>query len=225
MKKGSKPFEYRDIAFIKWEAIMTVVAISIAAGVIILTDNLNTEANNSLRRAQSNYDQAQQSVNLIEEEEATILEYIDRFQEIMAKGIINEEDRLQLIEEVANLRSEHALFPINVNIQVQTGVRLLYDPAETDPGEPIDLKTSVVELSFPLLHEEDLVRILEGIVSSGGLFQIKECEIRMNDETNINFLVLSQHLGANCALNWYTFDLDPQPDQQQQQRNNGFLGF
>ena len=207
--KQITPFPNEDLLMIKWQITFFIICTAIAAGIFWGADALDSQASRNLSIAQGELYSASSAVDLIEEEEATIVEYIDRYQEISEEGVIEPEDRLVFLEKVANLRAQFDLFPIALNIEEQLGVRLQYDPAETEPGGPVDLKTSTVSIRLSLLHEEDLTRFLGNLLNSGGLYQTRECEISSLNQATQNFLFLAQHLTASCEILWYTFDLTP----------------
>lgn len=204
------PFPNEDLLLIKWKIAFFALCLAVVLGIFWGMDTLNSQATRELSIAQGELYSARSSVELIEEEEATIIEYIDRYQDLSLEGIVEPEDRLLFLEKVADIRAEYDLFPISLNIEEQLGIRLQYDPAETEPGGPIDLKASTVSLSLPLLHEDDLGRFLDALLNSDGLYQARECEIGAQNSATQSFVFLSQHFAASCELLWYTFDLNPQ---------------
>lgn len=208
--KQLTPFPNQDILLIKWKLLFFLICAAISAGIFLAAEYFYNEANRNLSFAQSELFSARSAVELINEEEATIIEYIGRYQQLSDEGIVEPENRLDFLENMAEIRSQFNLFPIALNIEQQGGVRLQYDPSESEPGGPIDLNTSNVSISLSLLHEEDLSRFLEALLNSDGLYQAQECQITLQNRSNTSFLFLAQHLTANCELMWYTFDLPPQ---------------
>lgn len=207
--KQLTPFPNEDLFIIKWKIAFFVLCMTLAIGMFWGADSLSSQASRALSLAQGELYSARSAVEQIEEEEATIVEYIDRYQELSDRGIVEAEDRLLFLEKMAELRSQFDLFPIALNIEEQVGLRLQYAPGETEPGGPIDLKTSSVSLSLPLLHEEDLTRLMDSLLNDDGLFQTRECRISSLNRSTESFVSLGQHLSANCELHWHTFDLNP----------------
>lgn len=207
-----------DYLMIKWQIAFALIGILIATGIYFGIDYLADQSLRDLRIAQADFDSARSRVELIEEEEATIIEYIGRYQILENEGVVEDEDRLQMFEKVAEIRSENNLFPVNLNIREQVSLALSYPPDIREAGDPIALRSSTIGLELPLLHEEDLIRLLTGIVRSPGLYQTRSCAIDLQNAGRANFLILSQHFRAECEILWYTFDLSPPaPD--------GFGGF
>lgn len=208
-------FNKEDLLNLKWKILLAIFSICLAGGIYYGADIVNTDMNNSLRTARAELQRAQTDIDQIEEEEATIIEYIGRYQDLTDAGIVNNEDRLQLLEMFAQIRENNDLFPISVNIGEQSSLRLLYDQFEPDPGGPIDLNVTSLELSLPLLHENDLTHLLDELLSSPGLYLPEECSVGLRNPNATNFIVLGQHLEANCDLLWFTFDVSPPPEPTQ----------
>jgi hypothetical protein len=198
-----------DYLMIKWQITCAVVGLMLSAIIFFGLDYLNSQSLQDLRIAQSEFNNARSRVELIEEEEATIIEYIGRYQVLNNEGVVQDEDRLQMFERVAQLRAENNLFPVSLNISEQNSMMLSYPPDIREPGGPIALRSSRIGLDLPLLHEEDLTRLLTGILDSPGLFQTSDCEVNLQSANTRNFIILSQHFTASCEILWYTFDLDP----------------
>lgn len=216
-----------ELLIIKWHLLLfigcTIVAIAIYLGV----QAMESESSREVRNAQSGFEQARSSVELIEEEEATIIEYIDEFQLLSSEGIFEPEDRLQFLEDMAVIRDQLNLFPIKLSINEQYTGRLEYSTTNSrSTGGPIDLNSSEISLSMPLLHEEDFTRFLDAIENSGGLFQIKECGLTLRNTGAKTFITLQQHMSVDCLAVWYTYNLNPiveQPNGGLLGSNNGFL--
>ncbi|PCJ40899.1 MAG: hypothetical protein COA71_09875 [SAR86 cluster bacterium] len=204
-------FNKQDIFSLKWKILIAVFSLSIAIGVYVAANYLNTEMTRAVQTARAELQNARTAVDQIEQEEATIIEYIGRFQELESEGIVNAEDRLLLLERITEIRENNDLFPISVSIGEQSSLRLLYDPTESAPGGPIDLNATELELSLPLLHENDLTSLLSELLGSPGLFLTQECSMNLNNPSITNYIMLGQHQTAKCNLLWFTFDVEPPP--------------
>lgn len=201
-----------DYLMIKWQIVYAIIGILLAIGIYMGTDYLSSASLQDVRIAQSGFDSARTRVEQIAEEEATIIEYIERYQVLDQNGVIEDEDRLQMFERVAEIRSDNNLFPVALNISEQESMRLNYPPEIREPGGPVALRSSVIGLDLPLLHEQDLIRLLTGVLDSPGLYQTRTCSLAQRSPDSTNFIFLSQHFTASCEILWYTFDLDPPVD-------------
>lgn len=202
-------FKKADYWLIKWPLLSLVLSLGLASGLYVGLNALDTTAAAELRRARNDLNEARDSVAKIEEEEATIIEYIGRYQRLAEDGVVAAEDRLQFLENVAQLRDEFSLFPVQVSIAPQTALTLEYPGDINDPGRPITLGYSLVDISLPLLHEDDLSRLLAALLARPGLLQPLTCTLNANRRPAAGYIFLAQHLDAACSLQWYTFMLPP----------------
>jgi hypothetical protein len=209
-------FKREDYWLIKWPLFSLFLSLIFCAGLFLGLTTLNTSAAAELRSARNQLNNARNSVEKIEEEEDTIIEYIDRFQQITADGSVSDEDRLQFFEQVARIRSEFDLFPIQVDFAPQTLLPLRYASTVNDPGRPLSLRTSSVEIRLPLLHEDDMTRLLNELLTGPGQLQPVRCSLNSRSRNVTSYIFLSQHFEASCTLLWHTFQL-PQENGETRQ--------
>lgn len=220
---NSLRFDSADLLLIRWQILLFVTCSVIGAGIYFTVGYMESQASQELQQANSAFERARSSVELIEDEEATIIENIDEYRALMAQEILEPEDRLQLLEDLAVIRDELHLFPINLSIDSQFKQRLAY-PQGASNGGPIDLASSEISLNMPLLHEEDFIRFFDAIHNNGGLFQVRECLLSLRNSTATRFITLQQHMSVECTLAWYSYDLNPPTEQPGLLgANNGFL--
>lgn len=204
----SSAFKKEEYWLIKWPLLSLVLSLCLSGGLLIGLNTLNTSATTDLRRARSDLDQARESVAKIEEEEATIIEYIGRYERMEQEGVVSAEDRLQFQEMLAQARTEFSLFPVGLDMDVQTALPLQYPEGRPERGREIFLNTSLVQLTLPLLHEDDLARLLTTLMDGHGMLQPLACSLTANS-TRTTYVFLARHFEAACTLNWYTFRLPP----------------
>jgi hypothetical protein len=62
---------------------------------------------------------------------------------------------------------------------------------------------------MPLLHEGDLVRLLQALAEGPRMLQPLTCSLTARNSQTASYIYLSQHFDAACTLQWYTFGLPP----------------
>jgi hypothetical protein len=138
----------------------------------------------------------------VAEEGQTIRNYLDRYRQLALDGIISGEDRLDLLENIAGIREIYRLYPVRVEIEPQmswSGTRA------QETGDGPTLRARPVRLSLPLLHEGDLVRLLDGLSAVPGLFVTDTCVIeRSSSAVAPGRPGLGENLNASCRLFWIT---------------------
>jgi hypothetical protein len=119
-------FRKEEYWLIKWPIVCLTLSLCLCGGLLVGLNSVDSTAAAELQRARNELDSARQSVGKIEEEEATIIEYIGRYRQLEQDGVVADEDRLQLQEALAQLRSEFDLFPVRFNIDSQSSIALQY---------------------------------------------------------------------------------------------------
>lgn len=204
------PFSVADMELLRKPAMVFAASALFSVSLWYGTEFVRQQALASATLAQGVFEQTSTSVTQIAQEEETIIRYIGRYREMLAEGVVGDPDRLVLLEEVGRLRESLKLYSLAVTMSEQTTTRLEYDPYDPVPGEPVDLLSTALTIGLPLLHEEDLTRLVTHLLDSGDLLLPKNCEMRADGGVEPDFRRVGEHLSASCTLLWYTFDLTPE---------------
>lgn len=186
-----------------------VVALGFIIMVLVVTSQLETRMTAELRTARNELNTARDDVDKIEEEEQAILANIGRYQELEADAVVQPEDRLLFLEDVAQLRAQFSLFPINISIEEQRSLPLQYPQSSREEGRPVELNVSTVNLDLALLHEDDFARLFTALLAAPGLIQPQQCTLSARSAPGTNYIYLAQHLNAACTLLWYSITTRP----------------
>lgn len=189
---------------IKWQISALAGSILICAGLFFALQSLNESAGLQLRNARAAYNRAQTELDEIEQEEATIIANIDSYGSIRDRGITLPEDRLGMLENFARIRSDHSLFPVDVSIEEQESLILQYAAASDETTGPVLLKQSVIQFSMPLLHENDLLRLLDALTELPDFLVFENCSLNRSGAADRQYIYLGQHFRSACRLSWFT---------------------
>jgi hypothetical protein len=191
---------------LKWPVLLLVVTILLSAvwcgGVYRFRENKIRE----LQAAQANRIQKETSVQQIKEEEKTVRNFIDHYQSLVTEGVIGDEDRLELVEMVGRIRARHNLYPVQLDIEQQAFLPLGPDGEQNSSGKGASLRASRIQISIPLLHEEDLPHLFDELREmKRGIFVTEQCCIKRNSRDPGNErLLFQQNLTASCKILWLT---------------------
>ena len=194
-----------DLAGLKWWLVLLAICLAIAVGGYWTSLFYRGEMRRLEFGSRSNFDEILQEVTQIEESEQIIVENIDRFNSLAANRLLDEEDRVSLLEDVRRIRDNFRLFPIDVEIREQTSHMLDYAESVEFPEEFISIRSSTVMVRIPLLHEEDLTRFLNAFLNAGRLMVTTSCTITSASVDPAQVLELIPHQVASCDFIWYTF--------------------
>ncbi len=198
-----------DIQALKWPLLLfvfvTAATVAFYFGAQSYWDNILRQESNSY--SDLNYISSQ--VSAIEDAERIFIENIDRFNVMVSNGVLNQEDRVALLAEIGRIRNEYKLFPLSVSISEQESRMLAFPESEEAPLEQMSLRGSRVQLSLPLLHEEDLTRFLADVLAPQRMLIVNRCEINKLDVAEDAMFTIVPHQQASCELYWYTLQREP----------------
>lgn len=136
------------------------------------------------------------------DEELEIKHKIARFNELTRRGIFGQEQRLDWIEQIRQIKTTRKLLDIQYEITPQ----LPLDPAIL-PGSSGDFEffSSSMQFRMQLLHEEDLLYFLDDLRASAQAFlRIRRCDIDRLPKSGGDGRGPSPQLSATCAADWIT---------------------
>lgn len=188
-----------DFRALRAPLVLLICVLAVVAGTVYYTDMLRQQARLQLTQQQAQLREAQTRMQRSGDEEALIIQYVDRYRALQKSGFIGDEQRINWLDalRIANERTD--LFGVNYQI----GVQQPYPHAvDLDPGQ-INLRQSVMKLDFRLLHEEDLLRFFEALqAQNAGLFHLDQCTLRRTDSGKV--LNYQPNINAACDLAWIT---------------------
>jgi|GEM_PF-680417 len=209
--------QHQDMLLLQWPILLLVIAFLASAvwcgGAYLFKENTHR----ALQTARTNRVRMTASVRQIEDEEKTVRSFIDRYRQLATEGVISDEDRLELVEAVNSIRARHALYPVQLDIEQQAMLPLGQNVGQGNPGNSISYRVSRIRLTMPLLHEEDLSHLLEGLRDiKRGIFIAEECSIkRTGENSEIARLALHENLTASCKILWLTLKEQERNDEQE----------
>lgn len=198
-----------DLLWLKWSLVLLALVITMASGSYLSAFYFRNDMQREEFNIVSAIDLISGQVREIESSERIIVNNIDRFNSMVENSILDEEDRVALLEEIRTIRERHQLFPISVEIREQDRQLLNYDPGVEFPDEQISLRSTRIQVQLPLLHEEDLIRFLADFLGSGRLLVSESCSIEGTVPVDSENLQNAEHQLATCDFYWYTLRREP----------------
>ena len=120
-----------------------------------------------------------------------------------ASGLVGEERRLSWIESLQGTNKVLRLPTLTYNLLPQE------DFARPGFKAPrgVQVKSSPMQLSMGMLHEEDLFAVLEGLkLSIKNLFTVDSCEMRRISVIDNSLDTKRANINAICMIRWVTID-------------------
>ena len=192
MKLEPKDFRKLQMSLL---AMLLMVAVGVVS--VLFSREKERQANAVFAATQSERNDLDNKLKRIRSEEHQIREKAALFNTLKTRGVIGEEQRLEWVELLKEIRERHRLIELRYEISPQ-------QPLEKLPGGTLALHTSTMKLQLNLLHEEDLIRLLDDLRSQArALIQVKRCDVsripRSGPENT-----LQGYLQAECLIDWVT---------------------
>ena len=139
----------------------------------------------------------------VDEEERIIEQYLPEFQQLYDDGVLGREKRLSWLEVLKAAGAKVQLPQLGYEISSQS----TFEPDYPVDVGAFDIYASNMDLNMGLLHEGDLLNVLELLdQNANGLYSVSHCDVArtVRAATADN---LRERIKAVCQLRWFTVDL------------------
>lgn len=138
--------------------------------------------------------------NHAEMEKGEIRLYEPQFLALRRRGLIGEENRLAWIDAIRLSQEQRKLLPIAYEISAQQALQV---PLPMVMGQ-YQLRGSRMQLHLDLLHELDLLNLLDDL-RQAGYFAVQDCTLKRSGAGSAGAgAALAPALSADCSLLWLT---------------------
>lgn len=175
-----------------------LVAIIFAFGMVSYAQTYSDELDQKRQQQELQLMQARSRLQSSGQERESIIQYLPVYQRLIQQGFIGEERRIEWVDALRNIHQRDRLFGIRYSIGAQAPYTLSYvaNPA------PFSLYRSVMSLELPLLHEGDILLLLDELRQiQRAAFLPRDCSITRNSNLT-NPPSLTPTLMAVCELDW-----------------------
>ena len=159
----------------------------------------------ALQAQQNVLAQARQKYQSSGQEKETITRFLPAYNQLLVSGFIGEERRIEWIENLRQVHHQNKLF----NIDYSVGLQETYKPSFLPNMGNFRLNRSIMSVKLDMLHEGDLLALLDGLKEQATPFIVRDCEIKRPIGAGINSRDLTSNMQAACEIDWLTLR-DPQ---------------
>lgn len=133
----------------------------------------------------------------VRSEEVEIKEKSALFQRLQNRGVIGDEQRLEWVELLKDIREKRRLLELHYEIEPQR-------PLDATQGKDFRFNASTMKVQLRLLHEEDLIRFLADIRQQAkALIHTKSCSVSRQPPI-ASGTPNQANLQAECRIDWIT---------------------
>ena len=192
-----------DWSYLRKPLIMLAVAILISAALIVVGQHYEKaqhveyqKAISTLRTTHKRYTNLVKDIDLIEQ-------YRKLYSDYRASGLVGEERRLSWIESLQSTNRVLRLPTLTYNLQPQEN----FKRPDLKVKRDVVVKSSAMDLSIGMLHEEDLFALLEVLRQSiRSLFTVDSCSMTRSTGIGRSLDTKKPNLRTRCTIRWVTID-------------------
>lgn len=192
-------FNPQDLRKLRYPLIgfaIVLILMTLTVGYVEQRKNMMRQA---VQKQQNQLNQARQRYQSSGLEKETIIQYLPLYQQLISRGFVGEERRIEWVDNLRTIQQQHKLFGINYSISTQEA----YKPEFALNVGSFGAYRSTMKLELFMLHEGDLLTMIEAMDAERTTpFILRECEITRLAANNVDRL--TPNLVAKCELDWLT---------------------
>ena len=151
------------------------------------------------RGAAARLKEARARVDKVQRERESLDQSTEVFRMLVERGLMQPEQRLELVELMNGLRARHAVLALDYEIAPQRPLAI----AGGRNFPALDILASRVSVKLRALHEGDVLDFIDALAASRqGFYPVDRCVMRRLEVANPD--ALQPRVEADCTLEWIT---------------------
>ncbi len=191
-----------DFLRIRWGLLFLVLAMLIGFAMTTTAQKLVVRAKLAQQQLQTQQRDMRNRLMHAPEEEQELRGKIALFQQLQERGIIGQEERLNWVEQISQIKTARRLFDLQYELSPQKALTDAMLPGGAVAGDH-ELMASTMNLQMPLLHENDLLGFLTDLRRAvHAHILVRDCTIERIPSSGDGRL--GAQLRAVCTIDWIT---------------------
>lgn len=187
-----------DLPKLRNSVLLALLGLATGAAIVYASVQVRESAERARVAATMQRDEADRKLRQVRDEESEIKQKSRLFNQLQQRGIIGEEQRLDWVELLKEIRDRRRLLDLRYDISPQRQIE------GGKPGE-FAFYASAMRLQLKLLHEEDLVRLLADLREQAkALIRVNRCRVERLPSGADERSSGRANLQADCELDWLT---------------------
>jgi hypothetical protein len=192
-----------DWVYLKKPLIIFVAAILVSVALVVAGKQFEEaqyveyqQEVSNLRSAHRRYSDLVNDIDLLDQ-------YRSLYTDYKASGLVGKERRLSWIETLETSNSELQLPTLTYSLQPQEE----FERPGFKAARGVEVKSSPMDLTMGLLHEEDLFALFERLrLSIRNLFTVDSCSLDRESAIGQSLDTKRANLRGRCTIRWVTID-------------------
>jgi hypothetical protein len=197
-------FTSKDLRRIGWSLAFLAICSLLGAAVVVAAKQALRSAQAAAKQAEAERKDIRGKLARAREEEQEIRTKIARYQEMLARGYVTQEQRLNWVERIAQIKAARKLIDIEYELAPQAPVQSVILP-EGAVGGGYEFMASTMKLRMQLLHEDDLLGFLSDLRQSvEALLVVRACDVERIARAAGGERATQAQLNAECGIDFIT---------------------
>jgi hypothetical protein len=189
-------FSRADFSYLKWGLLISLFALCAGGAALVVSKNFVSHAQHEQQAAQHQLNTARSQLAAANADQENMKIYTSAYDELLKRNIIGDDQRLNWIEGLEEIRKQHHVLDFNYTIAPQHPYT---PPVPLDSGN-FKLNISDMNLQFDLLHEYQLMDFFDTLRTGiNGWFILDHCAMERNSDS-----VATAKIKAECTGGWLT---------------------
>ena len=211
-------FSRSDLPHIQWSLLILLAVLGTSGAIIVVSQSFVARAQEEQLSMKQGLSTARDQLATAQEDQEKMQTYTQEYNALLQRDVIGDDRRLDWMEALDKMRKQSkpsGLMDFNYSIAPQQR----YTPFPPVDSGNFDLNSSGMSLQFDLLHEEQLLSVLDTLrTNNKGWFMLDRCEMERastqevsnaqeDDEPVTNTASARSfvpQLKAQCAGGWLT---------------------
>jgi hypothetical protein len=191
-----------DFVRIRWGLAFLLLSMLLAFGMTTTAHKLVEKAQLEQKQLEARQREIRTRLSRAPEEERELRDKIALYQQLLERGVIGQEERLNWVEQIARIKAARRLFDFQYEIAPQKALSDSLLPGGAMAGD-YELMSSTMNLQMPLLHENDLLGFLADLRRTvHAHLLVRDCTIERMPQTTERGV--AAQLRAVCTIDWIT---------------------
>ena len=193
-----------DWRYLQLSLIMFGLSIIVAAAVVIVGQQYEIKQIKKYESAVSKLATTHKRYTIMVNDIALLEQYRNLYSSYKSSGLVGEERRLSWIESLETTNQVLKLPTLTYSLLPQEK----FIRPGLSVNNDVEMNSSPMKLSMGLLHEEDLLAVLEGLrLSIKNLFTVESCSLTRNGSIGASLNTEGTNLTSQCTIRWITIDV------------------
>ncbi|HZV54700.1 MAG TPA: hypothetical protein VFF82_07155 [Rhodocyclaceae bacterium] len=192
-----------DFFKLRWNLAILVLAAIAGVAMVMGSKRLVTQTETTQRQLSAQQREIRAKLSRARDEEQEMRGKITLYRQLVDRGVIGQEERLDWVEQIARIKSARRLLDLQYDLSPQKAIDETLLPG-SQVADGYEFMASTMKLRMSLLHENDLLGFLADLRQAvHAHLLVRDCALG-RAASAASERGLPAQLSAECTIDWIT---------------------